>query len=78
MTTARMHKVNNFILFSGLTEDYDAFGLNPIAGHSLSWRDEKKTELGPNNTLRAKLWYPENPTKVSTAVRPITTIVPNS
>lgn len=33
----------------------------PLAGHSLSWRDNRKTQLGPNKTLFAKIWTPENP-----------------
>ena len=52
-----------FLLFSGLSEECDSFGLPPLAGHSLSWTDEKKPKLGPNNTLVAKLWYPEDPTR---------------
>ena len=39
-----------------------ADGLYPaVCGHSLSWTDDKTTQLGPNNTLTAKIWVPEDP-----------------
>lgn len=40
-----------------------ARGWLPLAGHSLSWRDEKNPGLGPNRTMFAKTWVPEDPTK---------------
>ncbi|XP_038044992.1 pancreas transcription factor 1 subunit alpha-like [Patiria miniata] len=36
-------------------------GLQPLAGHSLSWCSEKKTSPGPNHTMTAKVWTPEDP-----------------
>ncbi|XP_064614440.1 pancreas transcription factor 1 subunit alpha-like [Liolophura sinensis] len=45
----------------GIVDDTERFGLPPLAGHSLSWTDEKKTLLGPNNTMVAKIWTPEDP-----------------
>lgn len=45
----------------GLTDDSDRYGLPPLEGHSLSWKDEKKPHLGPNNTMVAKIWIPEDP-----------------
>ncbi|KAK3589040.1 hypothetical protein CHS0354_007989 [Potamilus streckersoni] len=47
--------------FSGL--ETDDRGLPPLAGHSLSWRDEKKTNTGPNNVMVAKIWTPKDPRK---------------
>ena len=44
-------------------EESDQYGLPPLAGHSLSWTDEKKPTLGPNNTMSAKIWTPEDPRK---------------
>ncbi|XP_037131783.1 pancreas transcription factor 1 subunit alpha [Syngnathus acus] len=39
------------------------FGLPPLAGHSLSWTDEKK--LRDQNIIRtAKVWTPEDPRKL--------------
>nr|XP_022305337.1 pancreas transcription factor 1 subunit alpha-like [Crassostrea virginica] len=40
-----------------------ARGWLPLAGHSLSWRDDKNPGLGPNRTMFAKTWTPEDPTK---------------
>ncbi|XP_052248014.1 pancreas transcription factor 1 subunit alpha-like [Dreissena polymorpha] len=42
-------------------EPYFPSDVPAIIGHSLSWRDEKIPVLGPNNTLRAKIWRPEVP-----------------
>ncbi|XP_004710945.1 pancreas transcription factor 1 subunit alpha [Echinops telfairi] len=40
------------------------FGLPPLAGHSLSWTDEK--QLKEQNIIRtAKVWTPEDPRKLS-------------
>ncbi|XP_063780873.1 pancreas transcription factor 1 subunit alpha [Pseudophryne corroboree] len=40
------------------------FGLPPLAGHSLSWTDEK--QLRDQNIVRtAKVWTPEDPRKLS-------------
>ncbi|XP_064647713.1 pancreas transcription factor 1 subunit alpha-like [Lineus longissimus] len=44
----------------GLDES-EHYGLPPLAGHSLSWTDDKKSTLGPNNTMTAKIWTPEDP-----------------
>lgn len=41
--------------------DQQHYGYPPLAGHSLSWTDEKKASLGPNNTMTAKIWTPEDP-----------------
>ncbi|KAL8561141.1 hypothetical protein ACOMHN_054513 [Nucella lapillus] len=41
----------------------EAYGYPPLAGHSLSWTDEKRRGLGPNNTMVAKIWTPEDPRK---------------
>ena len=42
--------------------DYDPyFGFYPLTGHSLSWQDAKRPSLGPNNTMTAKIWRPEDP-----------------
>ncbi|XP_038819181.1 pancreas transcription factor 1 subunit alpha-like [Salvelinus namaycush] len=39
------------------------YGLPPLAGHSLSWKDEK--ELKDQNIIRtAKVWTPEDPRKL--------------
>lgn len=39
------------------------YGLPPLAGHSLSWSDEK--QLREQNIIRtAKVWTPEDPRKV--------------
>lgn len=38
------------------------FGLQPLAGHSLSWSNErKKSTYGSSHTLTAKVWTPEDP-----------------
>lgn len=40
------------------------YGLPPLAGHSLSWTDEK--QLSEQNIIRtAKVWTPEDPRKLS-------------
>ncbi|KAI5282389.1 Pancreas Transcription Factor 1 Subunit Alpha [Manis pentadactyla] len=40
------------------------YGLPPLAGHSLSWTDEK--QLKEQNIIRtAKVWTPEDPRKVN-------------
>nr|KAG5690845.1 hypothetical protein BaRGS_031197 [Batillaria attramentaria] len=41
----------------------EAYGYPPLAGHSLSWTDEKRRGPGPNNTMVAKIWTPEDPRK---------------
>lgn len=39
------------------------YGLPPLAGHSLSWSDEK--QLREQNIIRtAKVWTPEDPRKL--------------
>ncbi|XP_014665470.1 PREDICTED: pancreas transcription factor 1 subunit alpha-like [Priapulus caudatus] len=48
--------------FAGV--DGDGFGLPPLAGHSLSWVNEKSKPYGPNNTMHAKVWTPEDPRQV--------------
>uniref|UniRef100_T1J8F5 BHLH domain-containing protein n=1 Tax=Strigamia maritima TaxID=126957 RepID=T1J8F5_STRMM len=35
-------------------------GLTPLAGHSLSWKNEKQASP-PSNTMVAKVWTPEDP-----------------
>lgn len=40
------------------------YGLPPLAGHSLSWTDEK--QLKEQNIIRtAKVWTPEDPRKLN-------------
>ncbi|XP_072179702.1 pancreas transcription factor 1 subunit alpha-like [Diadema setosum] len=41
------------------------YGAIPLAGHSLSWCNEKKTQPGPNGTMTAKVWTPEDPRQSS-------------
>ena len=50
-----------FVVYTGLADDVEPYGLPPLAGHSLSWTDEKRPPMGPNNTLTAKIWTPEDP-----------------
>ncbi|CAC5414922.1 PTF1A [Mytilus coruscus] len=47
-------------------DDNSIYGGPPLAGHSLSWKDEKKPQLGPNKTFYAKIWTPENPSECKT------------
>lgn len=47
------------------SDECELYGLPPLTGHSLSWFDEKKPRLGPNNKMVAKIWRPEDPRKVS-------------
>ena len=42
-------------------DEGEQYGLPPLAGHSLSWSDDKKQAYGPNHTLTAKIWTPEDP-----------------
>ncbi|XP_061696261.1 pancreas transcription factor 1 subunit alpha [Syngnathoides biaculeatus] len=50
------------------------FGLPPLAGHSLSWSDEK--QLRDQNIIRtAKVWTPEDPRKVH--IKPLLTDIEN-
>ncbi|XP_074659445.1 pancreas transcription factor 1 subunit alpha-like [Tubulanus polymorphus] len=42
-------------------DEGEQYGLPPLTGHSLSWTDEKKPQMGPNNTMSAKIWTPEDP-----------------
>ncbi len=53
--------INILLYISGLPDDGEQYGFPPLAGHSLSWTDEKKVTLGPNNTMTAKIWTPEDP-----------------
>ncbi|KAK3108796.1 hypothetical protein FSP39_015943 [Pinctada imbricata] len=46
---------------SSIFADKHACGFPPLAGHSLSWTDEKKTKFGPNKKIFAKIWTPEDP-----------------
>ncbi|XP_041478502.1 pancreas transcription factor 1 subunit alpha-like [Lytechinus variegatus] len=41
------------------------YGVTPLAGHSLSWSHEKNTQPGPNGTMVAKVWTPEDPRQSS-------------
>ena len=51
-----------FIMFPTGYGEYDPyFGFCPLTGHSLSWQNEKRPTLGPNNTMVAKIWRPEDP-----------------
>ncbi|GAA6072701.1 pancreas transcription factor 1 subunit alpha [Tachysurus ichikawai] len=57
-STERMNSDNG----SPSPDDPD-YGLPPLAGHSLSWTDEK--QLREQNIIRrAKVWTPEDPRKV--------------
>ncbi|XP_046338492.1 pancreas transcription factor 1 subunit alpha-like [Haliotis rufescens] len=47
----------------GIHEEEEQYGLPPVAGHSLSWTDDKKPHIGPNNIMVAKIWTPEDPRK---------------
>lgn len=38
-------------------------GLTPLAGHSLSWTNERHPNIKNNGTMIAKLWTPEDPRK---------------
>ncbi|NXH36903.1 PTF1A factor, partial [Myiagra hebetior] len=53
------------ICHRGTTSPSDPdYGLPPLAGHSLSWTDEK--QLKEQNIIRtAKVWTPEDPRKVN-------------
>ena len=54
--------VANVCIFCLGYGDYDPyFGFYPLTGHSLSWQDAKRPSLGPNNTMTAKIWRPEDP-----------------
>ncbi|XP_060076846.1 pancreas transcription factor 1 subunit alpha-like [Ylistrum balloti] len=46
---------------SSSMEDSEMFGLPPLTGHSLSWRDEKMPLDGRKNIMVAKIWTPEVP-----------------
>ncbi|KAK6165688.1 hypothetical protein SNE40_022569 [Patella caerulea] len=48
------------------SENMEQYGLPPLAGHSLSWTDAKKPAYGPNKTLSAKIWIPEDPRHLKT------------
>ncbi|XP_077978004.1 pancreas transcription factor 1 subunit alpha-like [Glandiceps talaboti] len=51
------------------------YGLPPLAGHSLSWTDDKHKSNGPNNTMTAKVWTPEDPRKSKLQQCPPETLV---
>lgn len=54
--------VRLFLLGSPSPSDPD-YGLPPLAGHSLSWSDER--QLREQNIIRtAKVWTPEDPRKL--------------
>ncbi|XP_045169434.1 pancreas transcription factor 1 subunit alpha-like [Mercenaria mercenaria] len=45
---------------------HTGFGENPfdtstLVGHSLSWKSEKLSRVGPDNKMHAKIWRPEDP-----------------
>ena len=46
---------------TGIFADEHAHGVPPLAGHSLSWTDEKTPKVGPNQKMFAKIWTPEDP-----------------
>ena len=51
-----------FYIISGTHEDFaSSQGLMPLVGHSLSWKNEKDSTVGPNNKLVAKIWIPSDP-----------------
>ena len=54
-----------FLTLSGSPSPSDPdYGLPPLAGHSLSWTDEK--QLKEQNIIRtAKVWTPEDPRKLN-------------
>lgn len=61
--TIQMSFLFESVRVTGMRADDIARGWLPLAGHSLSWRDEKNPSLGPNRTMFAKTWIPEDPTK---------------
>lgn len=44
-----------------MTDDDADSGYPPLAGHSLSWTNDKNPYIGPHSTLTAKVWVPEDP-----------------
>ncbi|XP_033763025.1 pancreas transcription factor 1 subunit alpha-like [Pecten maximus] len=46
---------------SSSVDDSEMYGLPPLTGHSLSWRDEKMPMDGRKNIMVAKIWTPEVP-----------------
>lgn len=59
--------ISYLILSSALLDETEQFGAPPLTGHSLSWNDDKKERYGPNNTLTAKIWTPEDPRALTTS-----------
>ncbi|XP_030846558.1 pancreas transcription factor 1 subunit alpha [Strongylocentrotus purpuratus] len=49
------------------------FGVTPLAGHSLSWSNEKHSQPAPNGTMVAKVWTPEDPRQSSSSSSPMST-----
>lgn len=70
MKTNCIFKYESFpsFLSSGSPSPSDPdYGLPPLAGHSLSWSDEK--QLREQNIIRtAKVWTPEDPRKLHSKV----------
>ena len=68
LSDTKFRKLNRFLCFvlfcfspGSPTPTETEYGLQPLAGHSLSWESEKKSNLGPNNVMSAKIWIPEDP-----------------
>lgn len=59
-----IHNVFSFSLPGSPSPSDPDYGLPPLAGHSLSWTDEK--QLKEQNIIRtAKVWTPEDPRKLN-------------
>ncbi|OWF50449.1 pancreas transcription factor 1 subunit alpha-like [Mizuhopecten yessoensis] len=46
---------------SSTVDESEMYGLPPLTGHSLSWRDEKTPSSGRKKIMAAKIWTPEDP-----------------
>ncbi|KAB0399081.1 hypothetical protein E2I00_000054 [Balaenoptera physalus] len=64
-TELDIHSLFSLLTPSGSPSPSDPdYGLPPLAGHSLSWTDEK--QLKEQNIIRtAKVWTPEDPRKLN-------------
>ncbi|XP_074658738.1 pancreas transcription factor 1 subunit alpha-like [Tubulanus polymorphus] len=58
------HERQKIIVRCQSTDMYDDYV--PLYGHSLSWVNEDDPKYGPNNTLYAKTWTPEDPGRSET------------
>lgn len=62
------------LIFTGSPTPLDnEYGVTPLAGHSLSWSHEKHSQPGPNGTMVAKVWTPEDPRQSSSSSSPMST-----